>query len=243
MRLQQEMPPGLLNMTEHKWEQTLGPCSNAVTPYEGPKRVDWLLKGEFNLSASGGLRQMVSEVLNCKDLKSRFSVPHLLIIMHECRWPLPSKVFNALYRKINNHFKSCYGLDVPQNSCAYSSAGPQVVVGNKARPGKNAEGSQNPKPPNCMVSLMYHPVHLADSKSGHTDAGATPVQATCTATQHLRALRGRPFIRGGMVFGTLCKTSPHVICKQLQKVNQRLIMRHCGCEDYTPNQKHSSAAI
>ena len=87
MRLLRETPPTLLNMMEHKWEQMLGPCSNAVTPYKGPQRVDWLLEGEFNLSASRSIRQLVSEVLNCKDLKSRVSVPHLLTIMHECRRP------------------------------------------------------------------------------------------------------------------------------------------------------------
>ena len=74
MRLLQETPPTLLNMTKHKCEQMLGPCSNAVTPYEWPQRVDWLLEGAFHLSASGSIRQLVSEVLDCKDLKSRFSV-------------------------------------------------------------------------------------------------------------------------------------------------------------------------
>ena len=56
----------------------------------------------------------MSEVLKCKDLQGRFSIPHVLTILQECRRPFPSKVFNALYKTVNNHFKACYGVDVPQ---------------------------------------------------------------------------------------------------------------------------------
>ena len=64
MRLLEETSPKNLNMTEHRWEKVLGPCSNAVTPNEGAQTVDWLLQREFGLASPGGFRHLVAEILS-----------------------------------------------------------------------------------------------------------------------------------------------------------------------------------
>ena len=247
MRLLQETPPNLLNMTEHRWEQLLGPCSNAVTPYEGPQRVDWLLEGEFNLSASGSIRQLVSEVLNCRDLKSRFSVPHLLTIMQECRRPLPAKAFNALYRKINGHFKSCYGLDVPQRIPVHVPVpDQQLSFAIKQDLAKMLRAARIPSP---LTAWLISCVTLCPQRTPKIAAlmrGAHPVQATRVTANTVRTMRGTPFEKGGVVLGTLCKTASQAIRRVLQKESQREIMRHCNCthvmhlhpELAVPGQQH-----
>ena len=60
--------------------------------------------------------------------------------------------------------------------------------------------------------------------------GAHPVQAIRTAAKKVRTVQGTPFVKGGTVLGTLCKTPPQTIPKMLEKENQREIMRHCNCE-------------
>ena len=218
----------------------LGPCSNAMTPYEGPQTIDWLLEGEFDFS-SGSIRQLVSKVLNCKDLKSRFSVPHLSTIMQECRRPFAAKMFHALYRKISCHLKSCYGLNNPHRIPIHIPVPDQnMSLAIKQDLAKMLSGSENPQPANCVARFVYYHMPQRTAKGSALMRGANPLQATHIAAEHIRKLKGTPFVRRRTELGTLSKTLPHVIHQMPRKETHGEIMRHCDSEQI--KQEHPSPA-
>ena len=113
MRPMEDAPPGKLDSAEYKLERLLSPCCNAIQSYAGTQRVDWLLAGAFNLETVGCLRQLAAEIMTCKNLKSKYSVPQLLTILLECRRPMRPQPFRALSLKVQLHLMATYGIYIP----------------------------------------------------------------------------------------------------------------------------------
>ena len=111
----EDVLPHKLDSVEHKLEKVLAPCCNAVAPFAGTQRVDWLLAGAFNIE-TGTLRQLASEILTCKKLHHRFSVPQLLTVLLEWKPPLKAKLFRALVHKIQQHLLKKYDVYIPERT-------------------------------------------------------------------------------------------------------------------------------
>ena len=109
----EDASPAELDSVENKVERLLAPCCNAVTPYAGPQRVDWLLSGTFHLDTIGSLKQLVSEIMNCTALHKKYTVPQFHTVLLECKRPLKSTLFRKLFLKAQGHLLSRYSIYIP----------------------------------------------------------------------------------------------------------------------------------
>ena len=114
MRPMEDAAPNKLDAVEYKLERILSPCCNAVEPYAGPQRVDWLLAGSFNLETVGNLKQLAAEICTCNRLQDKYTVPQLLTVLLECKRPLHPNAFRTLFAKVQGHLLHRYNIFIPE---------------------------------------------------------------------------------------------------------------------------------
>ena len=75
--------------------------------------MDWLLAGSLNIETIGNLKQKAAEIISCKALHEKYTVPQLLTILLECRRPLHPKAFRLLFVRVQAHVLSTYDIYIP----------------------------------------------------------------------------------------------------------------------------------
>ena len=235
MRPMEDAPPHKLDSVEHRIEKMLSPCCNAVPPYAGTQRVDWLLAGAFNIETVGNLKQLASEILTCKRLHQKYSVPQLLTILLECKRPMKPVMFRALFLKIHKHLLNKYNIYLPERiPVRVPIPDKHFLLAVRSEFARMLAQSRLPAPLTAWLIASLSCMPQRTPKVHQAIRGARTHIATGAVAEQLQREAGTTVSLNGLTLGTLIQKTPHVIRKEVRRIELPLDAI-CQCTQLSQN--------
>ena len=219
MRPIEDVPPHKLDSVEHRIENMLPPCCNAVTPYAGTPRMDWLLAGAFNIEIVGNLKQLASEILTCKRLHHKYSVPQLLTILLKCKHPLKPAMFHALFLKIHKHLLDKHDIYLSERiPVRVAIPDKHFLLALRSEFARMLAQSRLPPPLTAWLIASLSCMPQRTPKVHQAVRGACTHIATEAVAAQLQHEAGTTVSLKGFTLGTLIQKTPHIIRKEVRRM-------------------------